>query len=296
MNSIKIAIKSLWRNKTMTFSSILLVFLTVLVAGAAGLASVNFIQISDELVNNLTLYVLVDKQASEEQINEIQPQIEQIAPLESIELQKKEDLIKQYSKDLSDEEEKQNVMLELFSGDKNPLSDQYKVQLKNGDNIEAVAKQIETIPNVSQVSYGDPQTTSNFINTMHSITFACIVGALILFIVAILIIINTIKLTITYRRKEIEIMRLVGATKWYVRLPFIWEGIIFGLVGGAISFGVLIGIYSTIVTNVNMASGVSFRLFPLNEIIIPLGLIVFLVAILIGYIGSVISTHRYLKK
>ena len=132
---------------------------------------------------------------------------------------------------------------------------------------------------------------------MHRVTFFSLIIALIMIVISIFIVTNTIKLTITARIEEIEIMRLVGATKGYVRTPFVWEGILLGLFGGGLAFIVLMGAYNFTMNFLAGSYGSTGDLFiPFNEIIAPLFVIVIVFGLVIGALGSFISTHKYLKK
>lgn len=295
MNSFFVALNNLKRNIGMTVSSILLVFLTILVTGAAILTFININHISDEMVNNLTLYVRMQPDVDEAKRQEVEQQIRQVAPVASITLQTKEELLNDYSAQISgNDENKRNSMLNLFSGDKNPLVDQYVVQLVEGDQIETIANQLAQIPNVKNVGYGDPTATNNFIDTLHKISLGCAIAGALLLAASIVIIMNTIHLTINSRNKEIEIMRLVGATKWYVRMPFVWEGVLFGFFGGTVAIVILLlGYY-----NIYQTSGgyISQMLIPFNQLALPITLLLYLTSVLIGALGSIISTQRYLQK
>ncbi len=295
MNSITMALKNMKRSIAMTLASIILVFLTVLIVGVICLISANTIYASNNAINNLTLYVLANPNASEAEIAQLGEDIKANVNTTEISLTTKENALNQYANELYKNNPQQ--LLDLFGGNNNPLSDEYKIKLADGSEIENAANIIKNLANVKYVGYGDSQATQNFVNVMHKINFFSVIFAIIMMVISIFIITNTIKLTISARYKEIEIMRLVGATKNYVRMPFIWEGILFGIIGAGFACLCLIGLYNVFIKMLSGQYGDTSSLFlPLKTIVLPLVLGLSSFGILIGASGSLISTWRYLKK
>lgn len=295
MNSIKVALNSMRRNVAMTFASVILVFLTVLVLGVVTLISMNTAYASKGAVDNLTIYVRAIPEATDEQVAQLQKDIEATVDVNKIELETKEQALDKFANKLY--KDNPQALLDLFGGDANPLSDEFKIQLVNGSKLDEASQKLSALPNVKDVGIGDSEATNNFIKFMHRVTAFSLIIALIMIVISIFIVTNTIKLTITARIEEIEIMRLVGATKGYVRTPFVWEGILFGLFGGGLAFIVLMGAYNFTMSFLAGSYGSTGDLFiPFNEIIAPLFVIVIVFGLVIGALGSFISTHKYLKK
>lgn len=295
MSSIKVALNSMKRNPAMTLASIILVFLTVLIVGVVGLITSNTAYASKGAVNNLTIYVRANNDATPEQIEALKTDIEKTVQVDAIQLETKTEALDRFANELSPENPQ--AMLELFSGDNNPLSDEYKVRLVDGSKLKEAGDLLKQLPNVKDVGVGDSEATQRFIDFMHRITLFSLIFAVIMAIISVFIIVNTIKLTITSRYKEIEIMRLVGATKSYVRKPFIWEGIIFGLIGGILAFVILLMGYNVTLNFLTGSYGSTDTLFiPFAQIILPLLLIVVVFGVFIGAVGSMISTKKYLNK
>ena len=188
-------------------------------------------------------------------------------------------------------------MVEMYEGDRNPLQDSYVVTLTDLEKSEQVKNAIEKNDIVDNV-----EIRSNTINTLikiaNGINTASIVILVLLVLISIFIITNTIKLTVHARRKEISIMKYVGATNSFIRWPFIVEGIIIGIISGAISI-IILGINYNLIANKilesQVVSAMSINLLTFADMF---GLIVLVYTILgvgIGILGSCISMRRYLK-
>ncbi len=293
MNSMKVALNSMRRNPAMNIASCVLVFLTLLIFGVGGLITVNTANASKSAVDNLAIYVWPKADASQEQVNEIVNQIQQKADIEQIEVETKDQVLESFADNFDDRQS----FLDLFGGTSNPLSDQIKVRLVDGNQILEVSEELRQIEGVEDVKSGDDDSTSSFITMMHSALVFSIGVACILLVISVFIIMNTIKLAITSRSLEIEIMRLVGATKQYVRMPFIWEGIFIGLIGALLSFVVLFFGYQQIMNFVGQQTGgIQAMFIPLDQATIMLFVGITCLGVLVGGIGSILSTNKYLKK
>jgi cell division transport system permease protein len=291
MNNLLGALKSMQRNFTMTFASVILVSLTLLVIGFIGIIAMNTSYITNNVLKTLTINVYVSNAASEEEIKIVEDEIKKIEEVNTVEYSSKEQELALLSDELGNEQ-----IVEFYSGEANPLESVFVVTVDDAQlDMEAVAEQIKLIPNVTDVKYGGGGATDNFISTMLFIQKVSIVIALLLIFVSMFIIINTIKLTITARRDEIEIMRLVGATKMYIRLPFMFEGLIIGLIGGIIGALLLMIGYDQILTTQLMTPFKS-SLLELGDVVIFLIIGLPLCGMIIGSFSSYLATIKYLNK
>ena len=145
------------------------------------------------------------------------------------------------------------------------------------------------------VTYGSESGTENFIKIMKFIQLISIAIAIILIVASMFIITNTIKLTITARKLEIEIMRLVGSTKLYIQLPFMAEGFIIGLLGGILSF-VILAIGYTVFAESAYLLALASTFIPVEDVIYYLAIILPIGGMIIGTIASYVATRKYLRK
>ncbi len=291
MSSLTSAIKSMRRNFTMSSASILLVTLTLLVVGFVFVVSFNTAKLTESVLDSLKVYAYVDNTASDKESKAIKTEINKIDGVESIEFSSKE---KELDSLVTMMGESGSDIGDTFTGDANPLNDVYIVTIDlDKYDLESVSKEVSNIDNVESVDYGESSGTNDFISMMKLIKNASIFVAIVLVFVSLFIITNTIKLTITARRTEIEIMRLVGATKWFIRLPFMVEGMIIGVIGGLIAFVALHFFY---VEAFNSNALVIIR----TSLMTPRGMDEVLlltlpfIGMIIGCIGSIAAMRRYL--
>jgi len=291
MNNLLGALKSMQRNFTMTFASVILVSLTLLVVGFIGLIAMNTSYITSNVLKTLTINVYVSNTATEEEIKMIEQEIVKIDGVNTVEYSSKEQELALLSDELGNDQ-----IVEFYSGDANPLESVYIVTVDDAElDMAVVAEQIRLIPNVTDAKYGGGGATDNFIATMLFIQKISIVIALLLIFVSMFIIINTIKLTITARRDEIEIMRLVGATKMYIRLPFMFEGLIIGLIGGIMGALFLMIGYDQVLS-VQLMMPFKSSLLKINDVVLFLIIGLPLCGMIIGSFSSYLATIKYLNK
>ena len=225
-------------------------------------------------------------------LKQIETAISAIDGVERVSYSSKDDELKYYIN--SFEDERTRAVFEPFKAD-NPMHDAYYVEAKNGANLEEIAKEIDKISGVDSVNYGG-QSTLNMVDAMSSIRrFGSILVAA-LTLLAIFLIQNTIKLTIYARKDEITIMKHVGATNGFIRAPFLWEGIITGILGAIIPIGLTVWGYIVIFEK---TSGVlisnMFRLEKPFPFLYYVSGILLLVGILVGLFGSWLSVTKYLR-
>lgn len=293
MSSFYIALKSLWRNFSMTFASVLLVTLTLAVVGFVMIISLNVTYISDNVIKSLNMYVYVQPDATQEEIEQVGTELEAIEEVASLEFSTKDEELELLAEDFGGVD---SEVYQFFSGNANPLSDVYIITVDDENyDMELIANEIREIPNVEYVTYGSESGTENFIKIMQFIQLISIVVAIILIVASMFIITNTIKLTITGRKLEIDIMRLVGSTKLYIQLPFMAEGFIIGALGGIMSCLILVAGYNVFVESSYLLS-ISSTFISGTEITRYLTIVLPIGGMIIGTIGSYLATRKYLRK
>lgn len=291
MNSIVTAIKSFKRNSTMALASIVLVSLTLLVVGFVLMIATNTTVISRAVVDDLVLYTYMQPDITDEQVTGLETQISSISGITGVVLSTKEQELADIQASFPGESD---LITDYFSED-NPLSDVYKVQIDESiTDFPTVEAQISALEGVESVDWGDGNGIEGLISVMSLIQIGSVAVSFILVFVSVFIITNTIRLAITARRKEIEIMRLVGATKFYIRGPFIWEGILIGLFGSIFSFGVLLYLYQQIFV-IDFFAVIRSGIVSIKMMCLILAIGLPIMGILIGMIGSYIALNKHLK-
>lgn len=287
----KTSLVNIWRNGAMSFSSIFAVTVTLLLIGVIGVLALNVQDISSNIESGVRIYVKLDRTIDEAAEKAVGEKILEIKGVKSAVYSSKDDeLTKLIEKQGDDGKE----LFESYRED-NPLGAAYEVEAKDPGQIASIAKKIEAIENVNTVNYGG-ESTQSMVNTLHTIQTGGSVFIVGLVIVALFMISNTIKITITARSTEISIMRMVGASNWYIRIPFMLEGMLIGLFGAIIPIIVLVYGYGAIYDYTGGA--LMSTMLVLKEpmpFIRDFSLILAGLGAGVGLIGSFVSIRRFLK-
>ena len=215
----KTALQNVYRNGVMSVSSVFSVTIMLLLIGLIGLVSINIYDITYNVEEKLTIYVQMDRALTDEKASLIKPDIEAIEGVKKVTFYTKEE-------ELNKIIEKQSASgKELFESyrDNNPLGAAYVVEVHNTDEISEIAQKIAEIENVNTVEDGGNETLA-LIDGLDTLRTGGTIFVFVLCVMALLMISNTIKMTITARKTEVSIMRMVGASNWYIRLPFMLLG------------------------------------------------------------------------
>lgn len=287
----KTSLVNLWRNGAMTFSSIFAVTITLLLIGVISVLALNVQDISANIEEGVRIYVKLERSIDENAENEVGKQIKQLKGVASATyFSKDEELSKLIDKQGEDGKE----LFESYRDD-NPLGAAYEVEAKDPTKLASLAKKIKDIPNVNSVNYGGDSTQS-MVSTLNTIQTGGTVFIIGLVIVALFMISNTIKITITARSTEISIMRMVGASNWYIRIPFMLEGMLIGLFGAIIPILVLVYGYGALYnyTGGSLMSSMLVLKAPM-PFIRDFSFILAGLGAGVGLIGSFVSIRRFLK-
>ena len=297
------SIKSLKRNVWMTIASVSSVTITLTLVGVFAAVLLNVERIATGIENNIQINVYLDvdsTDSSETTTNEagetvandsyhqVYDQISKVSGVESVTYSSKDEQLEKLQQTYGDD-------WSLFDGDSNPLQDIYIVEADSPSDVKKVAKKIANIEGVESVDYGGSNSDQLFSIAKFIRTWG-FAGTILLVVVAIFLISNTIRMTIMSRQRDIEIMRLVGAKNSYIRGPFFFEGAWVGLLGAIVPSIITYFAYKTVYSSVNPQFEVQgLSLYPIDTFL-PLVIGgMFLVGIIIGALGSVISMRRYLK-
>jgi len=281
-NNLKDSIKSVFRNFSLSVASISCITITLILVAVAILLSENVNKFTDDIEKDVTIVVYIKKDATEEDRNALDTKINLLSNIESVTFMSKEAI----RKDMSKDSEGLGTILSEYDENTNPLLDEYLVKVKDTEKIGTTAKQIKDLSGVSQVKYGEGMVEElvKIFDTVKKIMVVIVIG---LVIVTAFLISNTIKITINNRKRQIEIMRLVGASNSYIKMPFFFEGIILGFIGSIIP--VLFSLYGYVYLYDKM-NGILF-----TEVISHLIITLILIGVIVGAIGSSRAVRRYLK-
>ncbi|MBT9143438.1 MAG: Cell division protein FtsX [Dehalococcoidia bacterium] len=287
LHFIKEAFSSVYRNGWMSFASIGVVAVTLFILGSFILLNINVEYISEDIKQQVQIVAFVDESLASDQLNSLRVSLIQMGKVEEVRFVSREDALERLKEELG-------PLVEGFEGSgRNPLRDSFEIRAIVPEDIPAVAEEVTELPGIARVDYGKGVVERLFSITgaVRWIGIAFIIG---LALTAMFLIANTIKLTVNARAKEIMIMKYVGATEWFVRWPFLIEGILLGFLGALLPTVFLMFIYSEAVawTNLNL------HFLPLvspGAVIMELAKLLLVLGTVVGGIGSLVSMRRFLK-
>lgn len=290
--TIKQAFSQMGRNKAMNFTAVLAITAMMLILGLFFVAFVNvdlFANVIKQDYNVVEVYLADGSDATVK--TSVKTELNNFDGIESIEYRSKEQALKIMKTRWGD-----NGYL-LDNLETNPLPDSYLVYVSDKDAADKVSTEAKNISGVDDVKYYQ-DTVEKLSKITDFIQVASIVVMIFLIIVSVIIVANTIKLTVFNREKEIGIMKYLGATDWFVRTPFLFEGIILGAISAGISTGLMYVIYNRITALVgsDIMRVLSVPVVPANYLIVNLLVIFMALGVGIGTCGSIISIRRFLDR
>ena len=289
--NIRDAFKSVFRNFSLSLASISCITITLLVVAVAIVLSYNVNNFTKNIEKDVTIVAFLDVDITLNRIDEIKEEIETLDNIDTYQFQSKDEI----KEEMMESSEVYKNIMQDYTRENSPLQDTYLIKVEDINLIGETAKEIENISNVSLVKYGEGMVEElvSIFDMVKNIT-AILVLALIL--VTAFLITNTIKITIFSRKREIEIMRLVGASNINIKIPFIFEGLIIGILGSVIP--ILVTIYGYVALYDRFDGYLFTPLISLvvaNPFVYITALILLAIAILVGTIGSLNAVKRYLK-
>ena len=285
----KEAFGSLRRNYFMTIAALVTVFLSIVVLGGV----LVFVYTSDALLQEveqkveITVYLVADPDPDATAVKEMTAEITSWPEVKSVVYVSKVDALESLKEDFKDNPE---ILENLTS---NPLPASFEIALVDPQTVDEVAARFEGDPIVDEVRYGKEIADKLFAFTSQARNFM-LIFIVLLGIVAILLISNTIRLSIFARKREVEIMKLVGATNWFIRWPFVIEGVTVGFLGAAVAAAVVLALNAYLVDKIR--DSLPFMSVPLDAVPYVLVVVILLaVGVVIGAAGSGIGLRRFLK-
>ncbi len=290
LRHIRESFKNLGRNGWMTFASVSAVTVTLLLVGVFIVIMMNLNSMATSIEEDVRIRVHIDLTATPEDQEELRKQIGKIPQVSEIVFSSKDEELENLKKSLGDE----GSIFALVEQN-NPLHDVFVVKTTIPNDISVVAKKIERFSNVASAKYGQGEIEKLFsaVEISRNIGLALIMG---LIFTAMFLISNTIKITIVARRKEIEIMKLVGATNSFIRWPFFLEGLFLGALGSIIPISVILGSYNYLLDLIQpKLAGTFFQLLPFQPFAIHVAILLVSIGSIIGVWGSLMSVRKFLR-
>ena len=234
-------IENIWKNRMMAFASFCVLLASLLLVGISVLFYMNITSMIGGVEDKNEVIVYLDEDTTDSEISEFQGELQKLGNIQSITFYSREQAFEDLKKSMSDYE----VLFDSL-GDDNPLIDGFRIKIQNIDYISDTITQIEQLDHVYSI-----RAPMDFVNLLTEIrkivTLICSVLIIALLIICIVIISNTTKASVFARREEIQIMKYVGATNTFIRVPFFVEGLLTGLLAGAVALVITWFAYDSLV-------------------------------------------------
>ncbi len=285
---VREAIHSIRRNRLMSVASVSTVALSLLILGMFTVMIFNMNNLANILESQVQVTAYLSDKAGQEEQNALAARIKTLPGVAKVDFIGKGEALKRFTERLGERRE----LLDSL-GDTNPLPNSYEIHVDTPEHVKPVADAVAKMDNIEDTRFGQETIAQLF-----SLTRILRVGGFVLIVflafAALFIISNTIRITVFSRRKEVNIMKYVGATDWFIRWPFLLEGMALGLLGSLIAVLLLGWLYGMVVDRIH-ASLAFMPLIPRSPMLMYISLGLLFIGTGIGALGSSISLRKFLK-
>ncbi|KEO78557.1 permease-like cell division protein FtsX [Paenibacillus polymyxa] len=298
LRHVREGFKNIFRNGWMSVASVTSIIVSLLILGVFIMLVLNVNSLADQADSQVEVNVFLELNVEQNMRETLQKEIAAMPEISKTTFVTKAQGLEELRKDLGDSGKE---LLEGFDKDSNPLPDKIVVEVIEPTTVPFVAEKIEKLNTlhpekpILKVRYGKGTVETLFTITklIRNVGFIFVAG---LAIMSMFLISNTIRVTILARRREIGIMKLVGATNFFIRWPFFIEGALIGLIGSLITVGILFTGYQRLLTAVQGDIALNMlKLMPLEGVWIQLSALLIILGMLVGIVGSTLSMRKFLK-
>ena len=286
------AAKSVVRNFSLSLASISCIAITLIVVAFSIVISYNVENFTESIRKDVTMVIFLNKDAKEDDYSRIESAIRATGNVEKLTFKSKQESAEETAKG----NEVFQTIISGWTDETNPLLDSFELKVKDVEDIKNTANAIKKIDKVETVSYGEDMVDQLIV--IFDVVKKIAIGAVVaLIVVTAFLIANTIKLAIYARRREIEIMRLVGSSNISIKIPFVIEGLFLGLLGSIVP--IIITVYGYISLydffDGKLFSSSLAKLIPPSPFVYLVSLLLMIIGILVGMFGSWRAVKKYLK-
>lgn len=284
----------LWKNRLMDFASVCVLMVSLIFTGIAVLTGMNVNRIVRDIEKTNEIVVYLDEDTTDEEIDIINKKLEMISNISSIKFYSKEQAFDDLKSSMTGYEE---VFESL--GDESPLIDSFRIKVADTSLIYDTVDTIEMFDNIHTIQA--PYDFANILNQIKKLVSTLSVGVVsVLLIVSLVIISNSTKASVFTRRREINIMKYVGATNTFICIPFFIEGMITGIIAGGLAFGITVIAYNSLLNILTQDLSIwtvigSGGLIPFENVALVILVTYIASGAFVGSVGSVVSTKKYLN-
>ena len=289
--NIRDGFKSVSRNFSLSLASISCITITLLIVAIALIASSNIENITKLVKEDFTIVAFVNLETKTENIDKLKKEIESYSNVDTVTHQTKKDIANQ----MKDSSSSLAGIIDSWSDESNPLYDTLLIKVKNTEKISDVANKIKGLDEISDVNYGQGMVET-LLTVFRVVEKALVIAMVALVLVTLFLIGNTIKITIFSRKREIEIMRLVGASNFSIKQPFVIEGLCLGFMGSLIPIAASLYGYTALYEHFSgQLFSPFFKLVPPEPFIYIISLLLLVLGVIVGMFGSYRAVRKYLK-
>lgn len=285
---VKETYKSIRRNGFMSFASISTVAVSLLVLGMFLMIFLNTNNLAQYLENQVQISVYMQDSATDKELASVKDKLTKMPGVVKVTQVNKQQALERFKKRLGDQEQLLNSL-----GKENPFPNSFEVQVDNPDRIKVLTPQIGQLPKVETAKFGQ-EVVEHLFQLTKILRLGGIVLVVFLAMATLFIISNTIRLTVFARRKEVIIMKYVGATDWFIRWPFLLEGMTLGFFGAVVAFVLINSIYASLLDRIH-ATLAFLPLLPTSPLLLYVDLFLLAAGTGIGALGSYISLRKFLR-
>ncbi len=285
---IKETYKSIRRNGFMSFASVSTVVVSLLVLGMFLLIFLNTDNLAKHLEKQVQISVYMEDSATGGELETMREELKKLPGVVEVEAVTKEEALERFKERLGD----QDKLLDSLGSD-NPFPYSFEVHLDKPEHISEITEKIAQLPKVETARFGQ-EIVEHLFNLTKTLRIGGVILIFVLFMATLFIISNTIRLTVFARRKEVLIMRYVGATDWFIRWPFLLEGMSLGFMGALVASLVLNNTYVALSHNIH-ATLAFLPIMPAYPLMYYVDIFLILAGTGIGALGSYISLRHFLR-
>ena len=285
---VKETYKSIRRNGFMSFASISTVAVSLLVLGMFLMIFLNTNNLAQYLESQVQVSVYMQDSATEKELASVKEKLSKMPGVVKVTQVSKAQALERFKKRLGDQEQLLHSL-----GKENPFPNSFEIQVDNPERIKVLTPQIGQLPKVETAKFGQ-EVVEHLFQLTKILRFGGILLVVFLAMATLFIISNTIRLTVFARRKEVIIMKYVGATDWFIRWPFLLEGMTLGFFGAVLASVLINSIYSGLLERIH-ATLAFLPLLPTSPLLIYVDLFLLIAGTGIGALGSYISLRKFLQ-
>ncbi len=281
-------VKSTFKHGFMSFAAVCITVACLVIMNSFVLICFNLNEMVEDLQRRAQMVAVVEETFSEQEAKHLGSQINQLENVHNAQFRSNEESLEMYIQDYEDE-------ASLFEGlASDYMRHQFIITLEDNALVEETIEEIEAIDGIVKVEANIG--VSNALATIQTVIVVASIGiAAVLLLVSLIIISNTIKLTMMDRKEEIAIMKMVGATNGFIRLPFVVEGFLLGVFSAGISFFIEWGLYKVVLDAIAKADLAFLTFMPFKVFMLPIALVCGVAGFIVGIFGSLMSIRRFLK-